>query len=135
MIADRPRQFAEAYGYTEGQAGVQDLTRSADVIVPIVMAHFSPRRVIDLGCGAGDWLDAFLRHGAKDVHGYDGAWVPASSLKIPAASFTAIDFHVALPQVSRCDLAVSLEVAEHVDGPTAVKCVEFLCRASDVVLF
>jgi hypothetical protein len=131
----RPAQFAGAYGYTEGQAGVADVARSADVIVPMVMARFAPRRVIDLGCGAGDWLEAFARFGADDVQGYDGPWVPASSLKIPQAAFTAIDFHAELPAVSRCDLAVSLEVAEHVDGPTAVKCVEFLCRAADLVLF
>jgi len=131
----RPPQFGEAYGYTEGQAGVADVARSADVIVPMIVKRFAPERVIDLGCGAGDWLRAFLRHGAREVHGYDGPWVPASSLRIPATAFTAIDFHAELPPASRCDLAMSLEVAEHVDRPTAGKCVEFLCRASDVVLF
>ncbi len=135
MTENRPAQYADAYGYTEGQPGVADVARSADVIVPIVMTRFAPRRVIDLGCGTGDWLEAFHRYGADDIHGYDGVWVPRSSLKIPATSFTAVDFHAALPATSRCDLAVSLEVAEHVDAPTSVKCIEFLCRASDLVLF
>lgn len=132
---DRPAQSGAAYGYTEGQAGVADVARSADVIVPMVMARFAPARVVDLGCGAGDWLAAFLRHGARDVQGYDGPWVPASSLRIPATAFTAIDFHMSLPSISRCDLAMSLEVAEHVDREAAARCIEFLCRASDVVLF
>jgi hypothetical protein len=131
----RPEQFAEAYGYTEGQPGVAAVARSADVIVPLVMARFQPRRVVDLGCGVGDWLHAFLRHGAIDVKGYDGPWVPATALRIPPASFTAIDFHAELPVADRCDLALCLEVAEHVEPATAVKCAEFLCRASDLVLF
>jgi hypothetical protein len=106
-VMDRPRQSGAAYGYTEGQAGVADVARSADVIVPMVMARFAPARVVDLGCGAGDWLAAFLRHGAREVQGYDGPWVPASSLRIPETAFAAIDFHTALPSTSRCDLAMS----------------------------
>jgi hypothetical protein len=131
----RPEQFAEAYGYTEGQPGVAAVGQSADVIVPIVMRRFAPRRVIDLGCGVGDWLQAFAAHGATDVKGYDGPWVPRSALRIPPSAFTAIDFHAELPAVERCDLAMCLEVAEHVEAATAVRCAEFLCRASDVVLF
>jgi hypothetical protein len=131
----RPEQFAEAYGYTKGQPGVAAVARSADVIVPLVMARFHPRRVVDLGCGVGDWLHAFAAHGATEVKGYDGPWVPTSALRIPRSSFTAIDFHAELPAVAPCDLAMCLEVAEHVEAPTAVRCAEFLCRASDVVLF
>ena len=130
-----PAQYAEAYGYEAGRAGVDAVARSAAVIVPIVMQRFAPRRVVDLGCGAGDWLQAFQAHGVTEIHGFDGAWVPPSSLRIPAAAFTVVDLQTSLPPLGRHDLATCLEVAEHVESAVAERCVRALCQAADVVVF
>ena len=56
------------------------------------LAHPRPNDVVlDLGCGVGDWLRAFLDHGTTDVVGYDGPWVPSGALRIPPESFHVID--------------------------------------------
>jgi hypothetical protein len=131
----QPTQTAEAYGYSADEPGVLSVARSADVVVPLIAARFQPRRVVDLGCGAGDWLHAFLEHGASEVVGYDGPWVPKTALRIPRASFRDVDFYQPFPPPEPCDLAMCLEVGEHLAPPVAARCVEFLCQSANVVLW
>jgi SAM-dependent methyltransferase len=87
--------------------------RSARVIVPLVLRLVQPRSVVDVGCGTGTWLSVFREHGVTDVLGMDGEWVDPAGLAIPEARFRAVDARRPLPVDRRFDLAVSLEVAEH----------------------
>ncbi|MBI3825229.1 MAG: class I SAM-dependent methyltransferase [Candidatus Rokubacteria bacterium] len=108
--------------------------RSAELVVPIVMELVRPRRVVDVGCGEGAWLAVFREHGAE-VRGVDGDWVDRARLKIPADRFTVADLGAPLRLDERFDLAVSLEVAEHLDPSSAETFVESLARLAPVVLF
>jgi SAM-dependent methyltransferase len=131
----RPRQHADGYGYSPERAGVTSVTRSAEVVVPMVVRVFRPQRVLDVGCGTGDWLSEFRRHGAAHIAGFDGDWVPRSGLKMPAEAFHAVSFDGPLPPCERFDLALCLEVAEHVEQEVALKLVDYLCASADVVLW
>lgn len=107
---------------------------SAQAVVPIVMDLLHPKTVVDIGCGEGVWLSAFQSAGC-DILGVDGAYVE-HQLVIPRENFVARDLSVdwALPPID-CDLAVSLEVAEHLPAACAEEFVHKLCALSDVVLF
>ena len=135
IVMNRPTQTAASYGYSGKCRGMDSVTASASVIVPLIMQRFQPKSVLDVGCGAGDWLSEFLRHGATLVRGYDGQWFPQAGLKIPADCFRAIDFCDAFPRAERFDLAMSLEVAEHVSASVGQKLVLFLCESSDLIVF
>lgn len=108
------------------------MVRSAATVVPEVMRLMNPVTVVDVGCGQGVWLAEFARHGC-DVRGYDGH--DGSQLDIPAECYTQVDLEV-VPRldVRPADLAVCLEVAEHLSSARSQWLVDELCRA-DVVLF
>ncbi len=108
---------------------------SAEVVVPIVCELIQPGSVVDVGCGTGAWLSVFSAHGIADIQGYDGAWVHGSDLMIPHEKFTAVDLTQPLPIRRRYDLALSLEVAEHLPRASAATFIEALTDLSDVVLF
>ena len=120
--------------------GLQDAAlRSAEVVVPQVMAWVQPRRVIDVGCGVGAWLSVFKREGAEEVVGVDGPWVDPGLLEIDEERFRAADLREPLrlpvPLAGPFDLVVSLEVAEHLPPDAAEPFVDTLTRLGPVVLF
>ena len=108
---------------------------SAAAIVPWLFAALVPRSVVDVGCGRGAWLAAFKTCGVDDVLGLDGDYVDSGSLHIDADDFRAVDL-LAPPHLDRTfDLAVSLEVAEHLPASAAESFVRFLTDAAPIVLF
>ena len=109
--------------------------RSAEVVVPIVMELLSPRSVCDVGCGPGIWLSVFAEHGVDEVLGVDGNYVDRETLQIDPDRFVAADLEHGVPPVGSFDLAVSLEVAEHLPETAAAKFVEGLVGLAPAVLF
>jgi len=109
--------------------------RSADVVVPLVLQLLSPRSVIDVGCGEGAWLAAFQRFGVDDVLGVDGSYIDQNLLQIPRGRFQAADLSKPLNLARTFDLAVSLEVAEHLPPNSAGHLVDSLTRLAPAVLF
>lgn len=109
--------------------------RSAEVIVPIVLALLPIRSVVDVGCGEGAWLAAFRKFGVEDILGIDGDYVDRKALQIPAEWFRAADLSSSWSLDRTFDLAVSLEVAEHLPVECAAMFVESLTRLAPAVLF
>jgi len=109
--------------------------RSAERVLPLVFDLVRPSSVVDLGCGTGAWLAAARGLGAGNILGIDGDWVPAESLLIPPGCFQGRDIAQPLGLEQRFDLAICLEVAEHLDPSSADGLIENLCALADVVLF
>jgi SAM-dependent methyltransferase len=109
--------------------------RSAQAIVPIVLRLIKPRSVIDVGCGLGTWLSVFQELGINDVLGLDGSYVDRSMLQIAAERFLAVDVAKPIRIDRQFELAVCLEVAEHLPKECARTLVESLTKLSPVVLF
>ncbi len=109
--------------------------RSAQRIVSLVMRQVAPASVVDVGCGVGAWLAAFEREGVGDLVGLDGGYVPRDMLQIAQDRFIAADLK-SPPDLGRTfDLALSLEVAEHLPEQAAEGFVATLCGLAPVVLF
>jgi SAM-dependent methyltransferase len=108
---------------------------SARVIVPLVMEYVHPRSVVDVGCGVGAWLSVFADQGVKDVYGIDNDWVDRSRLMIPHERFFAKDLEQSVTLDKLCDLAVSLETAEHLDATIADTFIKNLTALAPVILF
>jgi len=106
-------------------------------ILPLLWTSLKPDSVIELGCGTGEWLGEARRLGAKRILGLDGAWVSQGQLAIPVEDFRAVDFERNdLPASGqRYDLAICLEVLEHIQREHADRLVGWLCRQAPVVLF
>lgn len=111
--------------------------RSALKYVDFLATIYRPESVADLGCGRGTWLKAFKDRGAGRVVGYDGPWNEQSNMVDPAIEFHAVDLNKPIDagNMGRFDLAMSLEVAEHLEAVSASGFVDSLTRLSDAVLF
>jgi SAM-dependent methyltransferase len=108
---------------------------SAAVVAPLVVSLLSPTRLVDVGCGVGTWLVAFKQCGVPVVHGFDGAYVRDSGLLVNHDEFTAADLTRPLEHAGRYDLAVSLEVGEHLPERAADGLVRGLVELAPLVLF
>ena len=108
---------------------------SAGVILPIVFEILRPASIVDVGCGAGHWLAAAMALGVSDVMGVEGEWVKRTELAIPKEKILFRDLAQPLVIDRHFDLALSLEVAEHLPMERAQSFVKELCTAADAVLF
>jgi len=88
-------------------------------------------RVADIGCGTGTFLAA---SGASYQFGIEGAWVTPDMLDHPAIVFQSHDLEQRFTG-SRVDLALSLEVAEHLSPARAESFVADLCAMAPAILF
>lgn len=94
------------------------------------------RSAVDFGCGLGTWLSVLQEQGVDEIQGLDGAWVNEALLEIPKEAFREVDFEgETIDCGRRYDLAISLEVAEHISESSAARFIGSLTAASDFVLF
>ncbi len=120
-------------GFFEGHSpGVR---QSARKIVPIVLHLVQPKSVIDVGCGTGTWLSVLMEYGVADVLGIDGPYVEPDMLEIPAEQFLAADLRQPFKLERQFDLALCLEVAEHLPAADSPKLMESLVALSPIILF
>jgi hypothetical protein len=108
---------------------------SARQVVPVIMQMTGCRSVVDLGCGQGSWLAAFHEQGLKDLCGFDGEYVNKEQLLIPREMFVTADLSQPLKVNRRFDLAMSLEVIEHLPPAMSDSFIDLLTSLSPVVLF
>nr|WP_285849278.1 methyltransferase domain-containing protein [Brevibacillus borstelensis] len=95
-----------------------------------------PSSVIDIGCGVGAWLSAFRENGVKEILGVDGEYVNRDLLHIPPEFFLGADISQPLDLGGkRYDLAICMEVAEHIWHLSAGVLVDTLTKLSDMILF
>jgi SAM-dependent methyltransferase len=126
-------QGTYATGFYEGQ--LAGSLRSAEVVVPLLIDLVRPASVLDVGCGVGTWLRAFVGLGVTDVVGVDGDYVDRSLLQIDPEAFRPTDISRPLDLGRRFDLVISLEVAEHLDAGDADTLVDSIVRHGDAVAF
>jgi SAM-dependent methyltransferase len=131
-MSSSPAPYTDAF-YAEY---VDGMSSSAHAVLGRLYSLYRPTRVVDFGCGRGAWLAAAAELGAASVVGFDGDWIRQEALLDPRIELHTIDFEGQLPRLSpRADLAISVEVAEHVSPRRADAFVEMLCAAADVIVF
>lgn len=106
---------------------------SAAVVVPMVLDLVGEvSTVVDVGCGQGWWGAEFRKHGCH-VTGIDGEYATPADGALD--QFVASDLSVHIFAVGGYDLAVCLEVAEHLPAERAESFVAELCTMAPTILF
>jgi SAM-dependent methyltransferase len=110
---------------------------SPQEIVPYLIKLLEPKSVVDVGCGIGTFLKVFTDNGIRDVYGLDGPWVNRSLLSkyLDSDKFEEVDLEKQFNLNRRFDLALSLEVAEHLKEESADIFVLNLVNLSDRIVF
>lgn len=111
---------------TEFFVGRSETVRlSAAFVVPVVCDMLEPLSVLDVGCGQGEWLETFKANGVRHAVGVD----------IAASEYLRHDLTEPLDLRVQFDLAVCLEVGEHLPEEAADTLVDTCVRHSGNVLF
>lgn len=123
--------------YTSAYFAQLDVTAmaSADAIATSITRRFEPRSLVDVGCGTGALLDAVRRHGVSAL-GLERA--AAARAICRGRGVVVRDFDLEGDEYSgsdRFDVAVCLEVAEHLPPRAGDRLVHLLCALSDTVVF
>jgi 2-polyprenyl-3-methyl-5-hydroxy-6-metoxy-1,4-benzoquinol methylase len=116
-------------------AQAQRSYESARKILRIVFETYRPKTMVDFGCGYGTWLSAARDMGVKKVVGFDGDWVSKEDLYSADIDFNVADLEKKIKVKDKFDMAISLEVAEHLRPESAEIFIKSICNASDVILF
>jgi SAM-dependent methyltransferase len=109
--------------------------RSAGIVIPLVLSLSPVKSAVDVGCGVGAWAAQLMNNGVAEVVGIDGAYVDPALLQIPLDHFQPHDLSQPIHLGRRFDLAVCLEVAEHLPEGRAGSFVEDLVSLASCILF
>jgi 2-polyprenyl-3-methyl-5-hydroxy-6-metoxy-1,4-benzoquinol methylase len=107
---------------------------SARIVLNELFAFYKPKTLIDIGCGAGTWVKVANELGVEKTLGIDGEYA-IQNLLIPRDNFLPKNLNQPLEQLGHFDLAMSLEVAEHLEVDRAQGFIDDICKTSKVVLF
>jgi SAM-dependent methyltransferase len=108
---------------------------SAPAVLECVLQYIRPKTVVDVGCGTGEWLHAISSLTEVEVLGIDSLDVPTEALVISPRSFQHADLGRPIALDKKFDLAISLEVAEHLPAHRAHSFIRDLTRMAPAVLF
>jgi len=110
-------------------------SRSAERIANSILNEFKATCVIDVGCGTGALLEALHNKGC-DVFGLEYATAALRYCRARRLNVAKFDLERNVFNDNRTfDVAVSMEVAEHLPETVADRYVDLLARLSRVVVF
>ena len=108
---------------------------SAQELIPFLIKTLAPKSLLELGSGVGIWSKVALDCGIADLRAVDGPWVSADRLRVPADKFLSHHLGTPLNLGRSFDLALCLEVGEHLESGAADILVESLTRHAPVIVF
>lgn len=110
--------------------------KDAEIITTQIINWLRPKSVVDFGCGEGLWLKA-IKEMDKDISilGLDGEYINPDRMQIPSEFFRPVDLSKPINLGSKFDLAISTEVAEHIEEKESDIFINNITSAADNILF
>lgn len=131
-------KMEEAKYYNKGFYNEQEAEsyKSAREVVPILNKLFSPKSILDVGCGLGTWLKVWIEDcKVEDVLGLEGPYIDPTLLNIGREKFRFVDLKESVSLERKFDLVMTLEVGEHIPTENADNFVDNLVSGGDIVVF
>ena len=109
---------------------------SAKNVLSLFFQWHKPKSIIDIGCGVGSWLKAAKELGIDDIFGVDINEIDEKYLLVPRKYIEIANLETYKQNNhNRYDLAISIEVAEHLSENVAEDFINTLTNLSNVILF
>jgi SAM-dependent methyltransferase len=108
---------------------------AAEQVLPVLFEAYKPSSILDVGCGLGNWIEVAKKLSGAKIIGVDGDYVDRRLLKIDENEFVERDLTKPFNLNTKFDLAICLEVAEHLPESSAEGFVKSLTNHSDVIMF
>ena len=102
---------------------------SARIYLKFLWQFFQPASVLDVGCGRGAWLKVCHELGSTRLLGFDGDWNNQETMIDSAIIFQSIDLNRPFLVPEKVELAMTLEVAEHLKPSTGPQFVKMFDRS------
>lgn len=109
--------------------------RSAHLILSYINAHYPINSVIDYGCGIGTWCIAAKELGIDEVYGVDSNLLNHDMLSNQQIEFRQLDIAKPIDLYRDFDMAMSMEVGEHLQESVSDIYIKNLIRHTELVLF
>ncbi len=109
---------------------------SSRVALPLILGLVpGVASIVEIGCRSGQWLAEAQRLGVPDVRGIEGPWFDLTEPSVDRSLISVLDYSKSVVLDRRYDLALCLEVAEHLPASAAASFVAQLSRLAPVVAF
>jgi hypothetical protein len=134
-VTEPPEGFVPVFGSNTAEKRASAAASSAIALPLILEVVPDATSVVHVGCQTGEWLAEARRLGVTDVTGIEGPWDEFDGLTLDNAQLLHIDYSQPFTLDRRYDLALNIEVAEHLPAERAASLVADLCRLAPVVAF
>jgi SAM-dependent methyltransferase len=108
---------------------------AAEQVLPVLFEIYKPSSILDVGCGLGNWIEVAKKLSGAKIIGVDGDYVDRRLLKIEENEFVEKDLTKPFDLNRKFDLAICLEVAEHLPEASAEGFIKSITNHSDVIMF
>ena len=108
---------------------------AAEQVLPVLFEIYKPSSILDVGCGLGNWIEVAKKISGAEIKGVDGDYVDRRLLKIEENEFVEKDLTKTFDLNRKFDLAICLEVAEHLPEASAEGFIKSITNHSDVIMF
>lgn len=111
----------------------EKILREYETVTKIFYDRFTPKSVIDFGCGTGIYLHFFSKLGVEHIKGLEGCQ-NAISLAL-VKNIEKYDITKKIKTNTKYDICLCFEVAEHIHKKYAETLIHDICLTSDIILF
>lgn len=113
--------------------------KSAEEFLSHLFKYYKPKSLVDVGCGRGAWLKVAQNLGVNNLLGIDGKWnkekLILKNTKKSKVKFIYKNLNHFFKAEKKYDLAICLEVAEHLNSSSAVNLVKSIINLSNAIVF
>lgn len=122
--------------YYQNPTNERMVPNSAVQVLKILFEVYKPKSIIDVGCGNGVWLNVANSLGVNEFLGIDGKWSGEWN-KLPKENYFPCNLEeFKFEKINKkYDLALCLEVIEHIDNDSSILMIKEITKLSPVILF